>query len=74
MANTRGFTLIEVVVALTILLVVMVGLVTMTGKTANIAAVSDRQSVCDDGDDVPNIARVPAGDADHPYDRELPRL
>jgi prepilin-type N-terminal cleavage/methylation domain-containing protein len=43
MANTRGFTLIEVVVALTILLVVMVGLVTMTGKTANIAAVSDRQ-------------------------------
>jgi prepilin-type N-terminal cleavage/methylation domain-containing protein len=43
MANARGFTLIEVVVALTILLVVMVGLVTMTGKTANIAAISDRQ-------------------------------
>jgi prepilin-type N-terminal cleavage/methylation domain-containing protein len=43
MANARGFTLIEVVVALTILLVVMVGLVTMTGKTSNIAAVSERQ-------------------------------
>lgn len=43
MTNTRGFTLIEVVVALTILLVVMVGLVTMTGKTSNIAATSERQ-------------------------------
>ena len=43
MANARGFTLIEVVVALTILLVVMVGLVTMTGKTANIATISERQ-------------------------------
>lgn len=43
MTNQRGFTLIEVVVALTILLVVMVGLITMTGKTANIAAISDRQ-------------------------------
>jgi prepilin-type N-terminal cleavage/methylation domain-containing protein len=43
MANERGFTLIEVVVALTILLVVMVGLVTMTGKTSNIAAISERQ-------------------------------
>lgn len=43
MTNQRGFTLIEVVVALTILLVVMVGLVTMTGKTSNIAAISDRQ-------------------------------
>lgn len=43
MAHERGFTLIEVVVALTILLVVMVGLVTMTGKTSNIAAISDRQ-------------------------------
>lgn len=43
MANARGFTLIEVVVALTILLVVMVGLVTMTGKTSNVAALSDRQ-------------------------------
>lgn len=43
MTNQRGFTLIEVVVALTILLVVMVGLITMTGKTANVAAISDRQ-------------------------------
>ena len=43
MAKERGFTLIEVIVALAILLVVMVGLVTMTGKTSNIAAVNDRQ-------------------------------
>ena len=43
MNNERGFTLIEVVIALTILLVVMVGLVTMTGKTTNIAATGDRQ-------------------------------
>jgi prepilin-type N-terminal cleavage/methylation domain-containing protein len=43
MNGERGFTLIEVIIALTILLVVMVGLVTMTGKTTNIAATSDRQ-------------------------------
>jgi prepilin-type N-terminal cleavage/methylation domain-containing protein len=43
MAKERGFTLIEVIVALAILLVVMVGLVTMTGKTSHIAAVNDRQ-------------------------------
>ncbi|HUL03146.1 MAG TPA: prepilin-type N-terminal cleavage/methylation domain-containing protein [Gemmatimonadales bacterium] len=43
MNNERGFTLIEVVIALTLLLVVMVGLVTMTGKTTNVAATGDRQ-------------------------------
>jgi len=43
MNNERGFTLIEVVIALTLLLVVMVGLVTMTGKTTNTAALGDRQ-------------------------------
>jgi len=43
MNRERGFTLIEVVVALTLLLVVMVGLVTMTGKTSNVAALGDRQ-------------------------------
>lgn len=43
MTDERGFTLIEVVVALAILLIVIVGIVTTTGKTTNIAATSDRQ-------------------------------
>lgn len=43
MTNKNGFTLIEVLVALTVLLVVMVGFVTMTGKTTNVAATTDRQ-------------------------------
>jgi len=43
MRNSSGFTLIEVVLALTILLVVMVGLATTTGKTAHVAVTSDRQ-------------------------------
>jgi prepilin-type N-terminal cleavage/methylation domain-containing protein len=43
MKDERGFTLIEVVVALAILLIVIVGIVTTTGKTTNIAATSDRQ-------------------------------
>ncbi|HUL49902.1 MAG TPA: prepilin-type N-terminal cleavage/methylation domain-containing protein [Gemmatimonadales bacterium] len=45
MTNERGFTLIEVVVALTILLVVIVGFVTTTGKTTNVAATSERQEM-----------------------------
>jgi prepilin-type N-terminal cleavage/methylation domain-containing protein len=43
MNRESGFTLIEVVIALTLLLVVMVGLVTMTGRTSNTAALGDRQ-------------------------------
>jgi prepilin-type N-terminal cleavage/methylation domain-containing protein len=43
MADRRGFTLIEVVLALAILLAVMVGLVSMTGRTTHVAATSDRQ-------------------------------
>jgi prepilin-type N-terminal cleavage/methylation domain-containing protein len=42
MRTTAGFTLIEVVLALTILLIVMVGLVTTTGKTAHVAVTADR--------------------------------
>ncbi len=43
MRSAGGFTLIEVVLALTILLIVMVGLVTTTGKTTHVAVTSDRQ-------------------------------
>ena len=43
MTDRRGFTIIEVVIALTLLMVVMVGFVTMNGKTAHIAATSDRE-------------------------------
>lgn len=43
MADRRGFTLIEVILALSILLVVMVGFVSMTGRTVHVAATSDRE-------------------------------
>jgi prepilin-type N-terminal cleavage/methylation domain-containing protein len=43
MRTERGFTLVEVILALTILLVVLVGLATTTGKTVHIVATSDRQ-------------------------------
>jgi prepilin-type N-terminal cleavage/methylation domain-containing protein len=43
MTNERGFTLIEVVVALTILVVVIMGFISMTGQTTKVAATSDRQ-------------------------------
>lgn len=43
MADRRGFTLIEVMLALSILAVVIVGLVSMTGRTAHVAATSDRE-------------------------------
>lgn len=43
MKNAKGFTLVEIVLALTILLVVMVTLVTLTGKTVHITAISDRE-------------------------------
>lgn len=43
MKSRSGFTLVEIVVALTILLVVMLSLVTMTGKTVHVTTVSDRE-------------------------------
>jgi prepilin-type N-terminal cleavage/methylation domain-containing protein len=43
MKTQRGFTLIEIVLALTILLVVIVALVTLTGKTVHVTATSDRE-------------------------------
>ena len=43
MNNQRGFTLIEVILALTILLVVMMMLANTTGKTVHIAATSASQ-------------------------------
>jgi prepilin-type N-terminal cleavage/methylation domain-containing protein len=43
MMDRRGFTLIEVVLALSLLLVVMVGFASMTGRTTHVAATSDRQ-------------------------------
>jgi len=44
MDNQRGFTLIEVILALTILLVVMMMLATTTGKTVHIATTSANQN------------------------------
>jgi prepilin-type N-terminal cleavage/methylation domain-containing protein len=43
MDNQRGFTLIEVILALTILLVVMMMLATTTGKTVHIATTGANQ-------------------------------
>lgn len=45
MKREAGFTLIEIMIALTILLVVIVGLVSTTGRTTNVAATSERQNV-----------------------------
>lgn len=42
-AARGGFTLIEVILALSILAVVIVGLVSMTGRTTHVAATSDRE-------------------------------
>ncbi len=42
MQTRKGFTLIEIVLALTILLVVMLALVTLTGKTVHVSATADR--------------------------------
>lgn len=39
----RGFTIVEVVVALTILMVVMLALITMTGRTMRVSVTSDRE-------------------------------
>ena len=43
MADRRGFTLIEVLLALSILAVVMVGFVSTTGRAVHVAATSDRE-------------------------------
>lgn len=43
MKQRRGFTLVEVVLAMTILLIVMMALVTMTGRTVRVATTSDRE-------------------------------
>ena len=43
MKPRQGFTLTEVLLAMTILLVVIVSLVTLTGKTVHITALSDRE-------------------------------
>jgi len=45
MSEQRGFTLIEVVVSLAILLIVIVGFVSMTGKSTNVAATTDRSEM-----------------------------
>lgn len=43
MRARAGFTLIEIVLALAILLLVIVSLLTLTGKTVHVTAVSDRE-------------------------------
>ncbi len=43
MTNRNGFTLIEVVIALSILLGVIVSLTTLTAKTVHVTATSDRE-------------------------------
>ena len=43
MKPRKGFTLTEVILAMSILLVVIVSLITMTGKTVHITALSDRE-------------------------------
>lgn len=42
MKTRNGFTLVEVVLSLSILLVVMLGLVTLTGRTIRVSTTSDR--------------------------------
>jgi prepilin-type N-terminal cleavage/methylation domain-containing protein len=44
MNRDSGFTLIEVVLALTILLIVIVGLVSTTGKATHVAVTAERQA------------------------------
>jgi len=41
--NRRGFSLVEIVVALTILMVVMLALITLTGRTMHTAVLADRE-------------------------------
>lgn len=43
MARRPGFTIVEIVVALTILMVVMLALITLTGRTMHIAVIADRE-------------------------------
>lgn len=43
MKSRNGFTLIEVVLALSILLIVMLSLVTMTGRAVRVSTTSDRE-------------------------------
>lgn len=43
MKSRKGFTLIEVVLAMSILLIVMMALITMTGRTVRVATTSDRE-------------------------------
>jgi prepilin-type N-terminal cleavage/methylation domain-containing protein len=43
MRRRSGFTLVEVVLAMSILLIVMMALVTMTGRTLRVATTSDRE-------------------------------
>ncbi|MDH5233360.1 MAG: prepilin-type N-terminal cleavage/methylation domain-containing protein [Gemmatimonadota bacterium] len=42
MKTRNGFTLVEVVLSLSILLIVMLGLVTLTGRTIRVSTTSDR--------------------------------
>ncbi len=43
MRSRNGFTLIEVVLSLTILMVVMLAIITMTGRTVHVSTTSDRE-------------------------------
>ncbi len=43
MQARQGFSLVEIVVALTILMVVMLALITLTGRTMHTAVVADRE-------------------------------
>ncbi len=44
MRGQGGFTLVEMLIALAILLIVIVGMVSTTGKTTHVAATSERES------------------------------
>jgi type II secretory pathway pseudopilin PulG len=43
MMKRQGFTIVEIVVALTILMVVMLALITLTGRTMHLAVIADRE-------------------------------
>jgi len=43
MRARQGFTLIEIVIAMAILLIVMLTLVTLTGRTVHITTISERE-------------------------------